>query len=229
MTTLAARPAAIAPPDEYESDMDGQDRRVLLQGISWETYEHLLRDLGDHTSLRLTYDDGLLEIFIPGDEHEEVKKIIGRLIEAYSDEVGIDAQGYGSTTFKKKRRKKGLEPDECYYIQNIGKVIGRRRKKLDLSNKGPYPDLAIEVDITSSSISRASIYAVLGVPEIWRYDGQRVAPFLRQRDGTYLKASRSAAFAKLDFALLNRCLAIGLAESQPAAIRALRQWVSDQK
>jgi Uma2 family endonuclease len=199
-----------------------------MRGISWETYERLLREVGDdHPGLHLTYDDGLLEIFMPGKKHEKVKTIVARLLEAYSDEVGIDAEDLGSMTFKQKKKKKGLEPDECYYVQNIAKVA-EMQDEFDPAKDSP-PDLAIEVDITSSSISRQSIYAVLGVPEIWRYDGERIAPFLRQRSGSYVKVAKSAAFPKLDFAQLNRCLAIGLAETQPAAIRALRQWLRSQQ
>lgn len=223
MTAVTAQPATLKPAAQGGVIPESGDRRVLLRGITWETYERILADIGDQAGIQLTYDDGLLEIFMPGKKHERVKKILARLIEAYSDEAGIDAEGFGSTTFKSKRRKKGLEPAECYYVQSFGKIAGLDRD-FDLETDPP-PDLAIEVDITSGSISRESIYAAMGVPEIWRYDGERVAPHVRQPDGTYMKASASAAFPKLDMEQVNQFLAVGLSASQRAAVRALREWV----
>ncbi len=210
-----------SPPVDPQSD-GGGDQRVLLEGVSWTAYERLLKELNDRP-IHLTYDDGTLEIFTPGDEHERVKKIVARLIEAYSDETGIDAEGLGSWTLKRKKSKKALEPDECYYVANLKRVVGLKRK-LDLK-KDPPPDVAIEVDITSGSVPRQPIYAALGVPELWRYDGERFAPLLRQPDGTYAPAAASVAFPAFAMEQLNRCLAIGLAETQSAAVRALREWM----
>lgn len=218
--TLAVPPPPARSP--VPTDEPYVEQRVLLDGISWTTYERLLKELNDRP-IHLTYDDGLLEIFMPGDEHERVKKIAGRLVEAYSDESGIDAEGLGSWTMKQKKLKKGLEPDECYYVANMKRVIGLKRK-LDL-RKDPPPDLAIEVDITSGSVAREPIYAALRVPEIWRYDGERIGVLLRQPDGTYAPAPASAAFPAFPMEQVNQFLAIGLAEGKSAAVRALRAWV----
>ncbi len=219
--TIQPPPPPLSPPVAPQSD-GSDDQRVVLDGISWTTYERLLKELNDRP-IHLTYDDGMLEIFVPGEDHERVKKITARLIEAYSDESGIDAEGLGSWTLKRKKLKKALEPDECYYVANLKRVVGLQRK-LDLK-KDPPPDVAIEVDITSGSVPRQPIYAALGVPEIWRYDGERIAPLLRQPDGTYAPAAASVAFPAFPMEQLNRCLAIGLAETQSAAVRALREWM----
>lgn len=218
--TLAAQfpPARPAEPD-HELHVE---QRVLLEGISWTTYERLLRELNDRP-IHLTYDDGQLEIYVPGQTHEKVKKIAARLIEAYSDESGIDAEGLGSMTLKWRRKKKGLEPDECYYVANL-KAALQMEGDFDFK-KHPPPDLAIEVDITSSSVPREPIYAAFRVPEIWRYDGERLGVLLRQRDGTYAPAAASAAFPALPMEQVNRFLAVGLAEGQSAAVRALRGWM----
>ena len=217
--TLAVPPPPARPP--APADKPHAEQRVLLEGVSWTTYERLLRELNDRP-IHLTYDDGLLEIFVPGPPHENVKKIVARLIEAYADASGIDVEGLGSMTMK-VRRKKGLEPDECYYVGNIGRALGLG-EKFD-AKKDPPPDLAIEVDVTSDSLPREPIYAALRVPEIWRHDGERFGVLLRQADGAYAPAAASAAFPALPMEQVNRFLAVGLADGQSAAVRALREWM----
>lgn len=198
-----------------------EDPRVVLDGISWESYEQLLEDVGDGP-LRLTYDDGRLEIMSPSGTHEIIKKHVARIIEAYGNELEIAVQGYGSTTFKNHPRLKGLEPDECYYVQHFDDVIG----KLDLDPQvDPPPDLAIEIDITTRSVARQPIYAALGVPEIWRYDGTVVTSLHLTPDGNYLPSLKSLAFPNFPMHIVNRLLQISLSTSQPGATRALREWV----
>jgi Uma2 family endonuclease len=218
--TLAVPPSPARAP--APADEPYVEQRVLLEGISWTTYERLLRELNDRP-IHLTYDDGLLEIFVPGPPHENVKKVVARLIEAYGDETGIDVQGLGSMTMKSRRKKKGLEPDECYYVGDIGRALALG-EAFD-AEKNPPPDLAIEVDVTSDSIPREPIYAALRVPEIWRHDGERIGVLLRQPDGTYAPAPASAAFPAFPMEQVNQFLAVGLAEGQSAAVRALRAWV----
>src|SRR5215216_7161905 len=150
--------------------LDDLPQHVLLQGISWEVYEALLRELGDQ-NLRLTYDSGELEIMSPIPEHESWKKLFARMIEIISLEMNIPMWPLGSTTFKQKNLKKGLEPDEGYYVANEAAV--RWKKRLDL-RRDPPPDLVVEIDITHRAVDREIIYAALGVPEIWRFDGRRL-------------------------------------------------------
>ncbi len=194
---------------------------VVLEGISWEFYERMLAEIGDHQHVRLTYDEGRLEIMSPSNWHEKVKKIIGRLIEAYSDEVGIPAEGHGSTTFKREDLLKGLEADECYYIRNIAAVIGKEEVDLTLD---PPPDLAVEVDISTPSVARQPIYAAMGVPEIWRYDGHQVISLHRGANGKYESSVRSLAFPTFPMEVVSRLVEIGLAKGQAEAVRRLREW-----
>jgi Uma2 family endonuclease len=198
-----------------------KDGPVLLEDVSWETYEQMLEDAGDG-HLRLTFDQGRLEIVSPSNPHEHLKKIIARITEAYADAMDIPIEGLGSTTWKSKRLQKGLEPDECYYIQHCADVVGLAgRRKLDLS-KDPPPDLAIEIDIAHRSIARQPIYAALKVAEIWRWDGKRVSPLHRTRGGKYAAATHSLAFPDLDFDFLNEIVQIAIAKGQPAAVKELR-------
>jgi len=145
-------------------------QHLVLHDISWAFYERLLREIGNGTT-RVTYYRGTIEIMSPLPKHEKWKKRIGRLIETMSLELRIRMETLGSTTFRQKLKKAGLEPDECYYVQNAAAVKGKDR--LDLA-VDPPPDLAVECDITSRSIKREPVYAALGVPELWRFDGKRL-------------------------------------------------------
>ena len=127
--------------------------------------------MGDQNR-RLTYDSGELEIMSPLPEHEDWKKAIGGLVEILTLELDIPMRRLGSTTFRQKALQKGLEPDECYYIANEAAVRGKRRFDL---RRDPPPDLVVEIDITHRAIDREKIYAAMGVPEIWRFDGRRLA------------------------------------------------------
>lgn len=138
------------------------EQRVLLEGIRWETYEQMLADLQDRP-IRLTYDRGTLEIMSPSRRHEGLKVRLGRLIETMTLELGIPIECGGSTTWRRQDLAKGLEPDGCYWVQNESVV--RDLDELDLRIPPP-PDLAVEVEVWSSSVDRMGIYAALGVPDL---------------------------------------------------------------
>ncbi|HET6250348.1 MAG TPA: Uma2 family endonuclease [Tepidisphaeraceae bacterium] len=200
------------------------EKRVSLKGISWELYQHMLSEIGDG-STRLTYDEGRLEIMAPSGLHEQVKKVLARLIEAYCDGKNIKLEGLGSTTFDRERLRKGLEPDECYYIQNASRIVGKEDFDWEID---PPPDLAIEVDISRPDVARQPIYAALGVTEIWRYDGQTVTPLRRIEDTTgarYIAIEKSVALPDLPMAEVNRLLVVGLKSGQSAAVSELREWM----
>jgi hypothetical protein len=114
------------------------ETRVVLEPISWALYQQILRELGDNRGQRLAYDNGRLEIMSPSNLHEDVKKIAARLIEAYGDATGIDVQGFGSWTMDREASQKGIEPDECYYVQSF-QAIAHKRPDLAVD---PPPDLA---------------------------------------------------------------------------------------
>ncbi|MGC1307793.1 MAG: Uma2 family endonuclease [Phormidesmis sp.] len=198
--------------------------RVVLQNISWRTYQSLLSDFEQEPAARLTYDHGMLEIRMPLDPHESYKKIIGRLIEAATEELGLEVRSLGSRTCDREDLANGLEPDQCYYIQNEPLVRGV--SQIDLA-KLPPPDLAVEIDITSSSLNRFKIYAQLRVPEIWRFDGDRLTINLLQ-NGRYQTVERSIAIAPLKASdispFLNQSLSIG----ENTLVRQFRSMVKTQ-
>ena len=198
--------------------------RFLLKNISWQTYEALLKDLESQRGIRLTYDRGLLEIMTPLAPHERNSRLIGRLVEALTEELNIEICSLGSLTCKREDLARGLEPDECYYIQN--EPVIRSLEQIDL-NQDPPPDLAIEIDITSSSINRLALYASLGVPEVWRYDGSRLIIY-QLEGGEYKVCDRSSTFPLITSSEIIRFLELRKSNGETTLIRLFREWVRNQ-
>mgnify|MGYP002776999543 CR=1 FL=1 len=195
--------------------------RVILRNISWQSYQSLVRDFESEPRLRLTYDRGTLEIRMPLDPHESFKKLLGRLIEAATEELDLEIRSLGSRTCDREDLSRGLEPDQCYYIQNEAQVRGIAQ--IDLA-QFPPPDLAVEVDITSSSLNRFSIYADLKVPEVWRYDGQSLMIYSLEA-GEYQVRDRSLALPILTAADVMRFLELYSSIGENSLIKQFRQWI----
>jgi Uma2 family endonuclease len=145
------------------------------------------------------------------------------MIETLTEVLGISVMSCGSTTFKDQLLDCGLEPDECYYVQNEAQVRGRKIKLHD----DPSPDLVLEVDITTSVIDRLPIYAALGFPEIWQYLGGQIAIHLLQPDGHYAIAQQSLALPMVSVRKLVEHLERSDQSDETTWIRAFRQWVCD--
>jgi Uma2 family endonuclease len=205
-------------------DVDADAQHLVLYDVTWHFYEFLLRELErDHRHLRVTYDEGTLEIMSPLLEHEKMKKLIARMIEVISMEMDIPIAGYGSTTYRKKRKRKGLEPDECYYVQSEPKVRGR----LSFEPSRFPPDLAVEVDVTSSVIDRTETYAGLAVVGVWRHEGGTLQA-LKLVQGEYEPVENSVAFPFLRVRELERFLKMFPARGEHATIQAFQKWVREK-
>jgi Uma2 family endonuclease len=196
---------------------------VYLPGVSYSTYEALVTEIEDRRRLRITYHHGGLEIMSPTPDHERAKTLFGRMIETLTEELGIPVLSGGSTTFKDQLLDCGLEPDECYYIQNEARVRGRMVKL----GEDPPPDLVVEVDITTSVIDRFPIYAALGFPEIWQYVDGDLVIHLRQKSGGYAVARQSSALPMVPVEKLVEHLDRCHETDETTWIRAFRQWVRD--
>ncbi|MBW4496635.1 MAG: Uma2 family endonuclease [Oscillatoria princeps RMCB-10] len=196
--------------------------RIQLSGISWPTYEALLAELSNRR-IRLTYNRGALEIMVPSPEHELYKEIVGRFVETLAEELEIRIYPLGSTTFKRSELS-GAEPDKCFYIQNLNAVKGKNR--IDL-NQDPPPDLVVEIDITSSSRIRFPVYAELGVPEVWVYDGESFSINVL-RDKEYVPSERSLAFPNVPVLEISRFLQQAGTADYLELVRAFRSWVKSQ-
>lgn len=198
-------------------------QRVVLQDITWQEFESVLEELGEHRAARIAYENGLLEIMAPLPEHEDNKEIIGDLIKDLLEELDVEFRSLGSTTYKSEGMMKGIEPDQCFYIQNEPAIRGKKR--LDLSIDPP-PDLALEIDVTSRT--HRSIYAALKVPELWRFeDGNLQINILRQ--DRYEESPESSIFPNLPLSeAIPRYLRESKIVGRNKALKAFRQWVKEQ-
>ncbi len=213
------KPQGSGPESAALIDLPPQ-ARVVIHNVSWETYEALLRDRGDEGP-RMAYDRGELEVMSPSFRHETLKTVLARLVEVFSEVLGIDILSSGSTTFRRQLKERGLEPDESYYVQNESRVRG---KDIDL-DVDPPPDLAIEIDLRRSGLDKPGIYAALGIPEVWSHDGKRVIAHLLDPTGSFAAGERSAAFPQLPVPELNRFLQRIGSESETQIVRSFRAWV----
>jgi Uma2 family endonuclease len=202
------------------------EQRVILSNVSWQTFEQLLKELGDNRATRLAYNEGLLEIMTPLGPHENNNRFIESLIGVIADELNLNLKKFGSLTMKREKNLKGAEPDSCYYLQN--EPLVRSKQEIDLDNEPP-PDLVLEIDITSGSLDKKPIYAAIGVPELWRYDGNRLEVFvLEPLKRNYLSVSQSPTFPWMPLDVIHRFIRQSLVDGETATLRAFRAWVREQ-
>jgi Uma2 family endonuclease len=205
-----------------EVAMSAINQKLILQGIGWDVYEQILEEYKDSNGLHFAYDDGFLEVEAPTPKHELPNRLLQDLVATICVEKDIDVRNFGSTTFRKKLKTKGCEPDTAFYIQNKKQVRGLT--EIDLSKDSP-PDLVIEVDVTSPSLNKMPIYAALGVPEVWLYKGEKII-FYKLFGGVYDETQMSLALPMLDSRKATEFLQRGLTESYTKWIREIREWMS---
>ncbi|MBX3270540.1 MAG: Uma2 family endonuclease [Sandaracinaceae bacterium] len=172
----------VAAPALASRDVDSHEDRLVLHGLTYKDYVLISDVLGHRPGLRLTYIDETLEIMTTSPLHEHLKKLIARLLELHALLRGIRILGFGSATYRREDAERGLEPDECYCI----------------GTKKEYPDLAIEVVVTSSAVDKMAVYASLGVREVWVYESGRFAVHELGPTGYELR-SASTLIPDLDF------------------------------
>jgi Uma2 family endonuclease len=204
--------ADLAPPDE---------QRFRMSAVSWEGYLHLGQAFaGRH--VRMAYDRGELEIMTVSLGHDRDKSLLARLVDVLTEELAIDILSGGSTTLSREDLERGLEGDECWWIQHEAQV--RELREIDL-HKDPPPDLALEVEISRSLLNRIAIYAALRVPEVWRWNGQLLTVCLLGVDRNYHVSSTSLGFPFLPVAELARFIHMQKSMSETSVVRAFREWV----
>ena len=198
-------------------------QQLLLKNVSWQMYENILEELGEKRTSRINYSQGLLEIMTPLLEHEDNKEIIGDLVKALLEELNVEFRPLGSTTYKNKQMLSGVEADQCFYIQNEAAIRGKKRLDLTID---PPPDLALEIDITSRT--RLNNYEALGVPELWRYDGQSLEINVLE-NGKYVKSNISLNFPNLPLVdVIPQYVEQSKIKGRNATIKAFRSWVKSQ-
>lgn len=197
---------------------------IVLNDISWEMYEQLLAVFAERHTPRMTYYKGTLELMSPLPEHERYSWTLGRLLTVISEEMGLEIIGLKSTTWRSKPKAVGKEADECFYIQN--EAVMRGKLDIDLRNDPP-PDLAIEIDITSSSIDKMAVYEELKIPEVWRFKNGKLTVNLLTDSG-YLESESSLAFGSFPVQELARFMQPDSQKGENTRMREFREWVRSQ-
>jgi len=197
------------------------DSTLILRGISWDDYEELLAAVGEAPGLRISYDQGTMQIMTPSSEHESYVRLIERLVDRVSSKLRIKVLSFGSATMKHSRWRKGSEPDACFYVQSASRI--GNRVLLDFTNDPP-PDIVVEIDINHDSLSKFPIYAALGVSEIWRYDGQALAIYLLERS-QYIPSEASLPLPMLTSAVLTEFLSRSRSEDQYETLLEFETWL----
>lgn len=200
-----------------------QENRFVT-ATDWEGYLHFLEAVGEGRT-RVTFDGTMVELMTPSNRHEYLKSILRMLLESYLEESELDFEPGGNTTFKSALKKRGIEPDECYWIRSWREVLGGWD-----ADTGPPPDLAIEVEVSRSVLDRLSIYATLGVGEVWRLDKDGGLTFWTLRSAQYIEVPESQAVPGIPISALNRFLA-GAGQEQPASqiVRDFRNFLRDRQ
>jgi Uma2 family endonuclease len=212
MVMLQLRQIVVAP---------GQ--RIQLQEINWSEFEAILDELGDKRAARIAYSNQTLEIRMPLPEHEKAKVLVGDMVKILLEELDIDNECFGSSTFKRLDMAKGIEPDDCFYIENAARMIGKNRLDLTID---PPPDLAIEVDVTSKTGLDA--YQGLGVPELWRIEEGKLRISLLQ-NGQYIDVAFSPHFPHWPLIeTVSQFLNRAQTEGRSQMLKAFRRWVQQQ-
>jgi Uma2 family endonuclease len=199
---------------------------VLTQhDVSWDEYEELLDAVGEASGLRISYDDGTLQIMTLSFKHEKYVRTIERLVDLLSLRLRIKVLFYGSATMKKGRKRKGVEPDACFYVEKAD-LVGTK-DEIDL-NTDPPPDVVVEIDLHHESMSKFPIYAALGVPEIWRYEGQALT-IHHLREGQYVASEASLSLPLFTSAVLTEFLARIPKQDQYDILLAFEEWLNAQE
>lgn len=196
------------------------EMRRVLYSVTWQDYLKLL-DATPDFFLPHTYDEGTLEMMSPRKEHDWMAKLFARMIEAYALAVDLPIQSIGSTTLRAATGGRGLQPDETYYLANEPRV---RCKDTYEPEKDPQPDLAIEVDVTSSSVPRMPVFARIGIPGLWRIERGRVRFYRRKSETEYEAVDRSVAFPFLKPADLMRFVKRRAELGENGVVREFVDW-----
>ncbi|MEA5550335.1 Uma2 family endonuclease [Anabaena cylindrica UHCC 0172] len=207
------------PTDISQLQRSLPEKRVSLH-VDWDAYQTIRQTLGENPSAHLTYYNGILEIMTPLEAHENSSGLIGQFIEILTEELNLNIKSMESTTLDRPGLKAGAEPDQGYYIANEPLVRG---KTVDL-NIDPPPDLVVEVDITHTDINKNLLYAELGVPEFWRYNG-KILQLYELKNGQYQEVQTSPTFPDVPKEQLYEFLSNCAQQGETQAKRDLRVWI----
>ena len=200
------------------------EQRVLLQNISWQTFKTMVAEMGSERNSRLAYDSRTVEIMSPLMPHENSNRLIEGFVVVLCEELGLEIKRTGSLTMTRDDLERGAEPDSSYYIQN--EYLVRDLEDIDLASNPP-PDLILEVEYSKSRINKFRLYASMGVPEFWRYNGSLLQIY-RLGSGQYSECNTSPTFAPVPVTEIPRFIKESRKVGEIAITRAFRAWVRQQ-
>ena len=202
-----------------------EDTVITFRNVGWEEYEDLLEQVGEASGLRISFDDGTLKVMTISSTHEKYGRFLEKLLTTVVLRLRINILSFGSATMRKRKKKKGNEPDACFYVQTAD-VIGHRIH-IDFEIDPP-PDIAVEIDVHHDSRDKFSIYAGLGVPEIWRFDEQRLTIHILEQD-RYEEVAVSKALPMLTSQILTEALTSLRDKGEFQALVAFDEWLQAQQ
>jgi Uma2 family endonuclease len=218
MPVLEMPTATAAPPDV------GTVQRFIFRDADWALYQGVLKAL-DCRPVRLTYDRGRLELMTLSHRHEHSSSLLNLFVIVLTEELNMPRKSARSTTFSREDLDRGIEADDCYYLEH--EPLVRHKDELDL-DVDPPPDLAIEIEVSRSALDRMGIYAAMKVPEIWRYDGDKIHVHVLGPDGQYSVVERSPHFPFLPMQELEVFLKRRTEMDEMQLVKLFRQWVREQ-
>lgn len=192
---------------------------LLLHDVSWDEYERILDEFAEKSAYRIYYNNGVLKIMSPRANHEYPKELVTKLVTIYADEFNIPLDSYGSTTWRQKKKAKGVEADTSFYIKNASKV--RANKDFDLNLEIP-PEVVVEIDTSNESWDKFEIYAALGIEEVWRCDGTNFQIY-RLAEGKYEAVENSFSLPLISGGLLTEFLQISYEKNQTEMLKEFRE------
>jgi Uma2 family endonuclease len=197
------------------------ETRVLLENISWQTFKTMLVEMGSERANRISYHQGNIEIMTPQKPHENANRLIEVFVGVLCEELGLEVDRVGSLTLTRDDLEYGAEPDSGYYIQN--ELLVRGKENIDLAFDPP-PDLVLEVEYSRPKIDKLKLYAAMGIPEFWRYNGTKLRIYILT-NGQYSETQISPTFAPIQITEVPRFIQESKKIGQMAATRAFRNWV----
>jgi Uma2 family endonuclease len=198
-----------------------EDTVVIFHNVPWDEYVALSKQVGETRRLRLSFNDGTLKVMSLSPTHEKYTDFIKSLVVHVRLRLRINILFFGSTTMRKRQQSKGNEPDACFYVQNAAAIGNRIDIDFDVD---PPPDVVVEVDIHHVSTDNDPIYAALGVPEIWRYNGREMR-ILRLQGESYVTVETGQALPMLRASILTEYLERLRRDGEFPAILAFDEWL----
>ncbi|MFN6157114.1 MAG: Uma2 family endonuclease [Dolichospermum sp.] len=197
------------------------ETRVLLENITWQTFKTMLAEMGSERANKISYRQGNIEVMTPLKLHESSNRLIEVFVGVLCEELGLEVNRVGSLTLTRDDLEYGAEPDSSYYIQN--ELLVREKENIDLAFDPP-PDLVLEVEYSRPKIDKFKLYAAMGIPEFWRYNGTTLRVYILA-NGQYSETQTSPTFAVIPIKEIPRFIEESKKIGQIAVTRAFRTWV----